>query len=334
MRKTFNLGENIFGNVVVNVTHMEKQTYGHWYVWGTITNNITTLTLSMNNPRSVKKLIALLQEEYNNANSVSRGTLNDKYNCEPQKSFVGYHHSVTTFPNEDAKFYIGVENEILFFDGDERENFISNNECKYLRFERDSSLGLHGCETITNPLTPSDATNEETYYFLDDIKAWGFDTKTKDPSHHYGLHINVGMGAFVGDTHKGKTIALYHLICRKKWVGNIFCRPMRDMYYHEHAINAHEYILREYESEGFLGALDACRISGKLQDINIKTYALEFRRGRATTSKKRIVAIVEFILLLIDFCKSQRFKMDERTFIAFALENAKSETLKQNLLGA
>ena len=233
------------------------------------------------------------------------------------KGLKRYHNSHSVTMNEPLSEYkarIGIELEVEFFKSSNRRQFCDIPTNWFFR-EEDGSLGNYGCEIITIPLLLKDAKSRKTWEPLCDklieLGAQSWDTG------RCGLHCHLSREFFGKDTEKQqenivKMCYFYDHILHDE----LFNRKVygRDRSYSEASgkteignavkvIGADVLKDKAISDRVMKASKDIHDSTGRYMDINTSNEkTIEFRKGRGSINANRIVAIIEYNILIAEFC--------------------------------
>lgn len=213
-----------------------------------------------------------------------------------------------------SPYLIGVELEVEFSDDDARDEFCDA-PSNWLYRESDGSLSSMGVEIITIPMLPKDIKSENHWKTLTDsirrfARSW--DTST------CGLHVHIGR-EILGHNEEsqsetiGKLLYFYHQYLKDSSIN-------RRIYGRDRSYNDHDGKCPESDAVKVLGAdvLKHKSVRDKVKegaiaksrttryfDINIQNaHTIEFRKGRGSLNPERIVAVIEWSELIVQYAKS------------------------------
>lgn len=213
-----------------------------------------------------------------------------------------------------SPYLIGVELEVEFSDDDARDEFCDA-PSNWLYRESDGSLSSMGVEIITIPMLPKDIKSENHWKTLtDSIRSFArsWDTTT------CGLHVHIGR-EILGHNEEsqsetiGKLLYFYHQYLKDSSIN-------RRIYGRDRSYNDHDGKCPESDAVKVLGAdvLKQKSVRDKVKegaiarsrttryfDINIQNaHTIEFRKGRGSLNPERIVAVIEWSELIVQYAKS------------------------------
>lgn len=272
-----------------------------------------------------------------------RYTKNNLYN-----GLHGYHdhhygHTNNESKRGTSKYLVGIELEVEFSDEDTREDF-TEKDSNWFFCESDGSLGENGCEIITIPLNPQDATDVEFWNPLtESIKDYAYSWSTG----RCGLHVHVSR-TILGSTtdlqteNLGKLLYLYHHHLKDTRV-NVA------IYGRSRGYNEHDGKTKYGDAVATIGKeiLKTKKIKDKLSDemreqsrtdryfdINIlNEKTIEFRKGRGSINSHRIVSVIEWCTLMCEYVKITPWQqIDYQDFISWVKIAAKGEKLRNFIL--
>jgi hypothetical protein len=257
--------------------------------------------------------------------------------------FGGYHSHhgcrFNTAKRGASKYQVGIELEVEFSERYHRDDFVAK-DSNWFYCESDGSLGSNGCEIITIPLHPQDATDIEMWNPLinsikDVAESWSTD--------RCGLHVHVsrtilGNTADLQTENLGKLLYLYHHYLKDTRV-NI------DIYGRSRGYNENDGKTKYGDAVSTIGKaiLKDKSIKDKLSDemrskarttryfdINVQNSAtIEFRKGRGSINSKRIVSVIEWCLLMCEYVKITPWQqIDYQDFVSWVKIAVKGEKLK------
>ena len=272
------------------------------------------------------------------------GYISDRYTESTMyHGFCGYHSHhgcrFNTSKRGASKYQVGIELEVEFTERYHRDEFVDN-DSNWFFCESDGSLGSNGCEIITIPLHPQDATDLAFWsHLVDTIK----DVAESWNTGRCGLHVHVSR-TILGSTNDlqtenlGKLLYLYHHHLKDTRV-NI------EIYGRSRGYNENDGKTKYGDAVATIGKeiLKTKGIKDKLSeemrdkarstryfDINVQNSAtIEFRKGRGSINKHRIVAVIEWSTLMCEYVKITPWQqIDYNDFISWVKIAAKGEKLK------
>ena len=272
------------------------------------------------------------------------GYISDRYTESTlYHGFCGYHSHhgcrFNTSKRGASKYQVGIELEVEFTERYHRDEFVDN-DSNWFFCESDGSLGSNGCEIITIPLHPQDATDLAFWSpLVDTIK----DVAESWNTGRCGLHVHVSR-TILGSTddlqteNLGKLLYLYHHNLKDTRV-NI------EIYGRSRGYNENDGKTKYGDAVATIGKeiLKTKGIKDKLSekmrdkarstryfDINVQNSAtIEFRKGRGSINKHRIVAVIEWCTLMCEYVKITPWQqIDYQDFISWAKIAVKGERLK------
>ena len=272
------------------------------------------------------------------------GYISDRYTeATLYHGFCGYHSHhgcrFNTSKRGASKYQVGIELEVEFAERYHRDEFVEN-DSNWFFCEADGSLGSNGCEIITIPLHPQDATDLAFWSpLVDTIK----DVAESWNTGRCGLHVHVSR-TILGRTNDlqtenlGKLLYLYHHHLKDTRV-NI------EIYGRSRGYNENDGKTKYGDAVATIGKeiLKTKVIKDKLSedmrdkarstryfDINVQNSAtIEFRKGRGSINKHRIVAVIEWCTLMCEYVKITPWQqIDYNDFISWVKIAAKGEKLK------
>lgn len=260
------------------------------------------------------------------------------------RGFCGYHshHGCrfnTSKRSTSLKYCVGIELEVEFTERYHRDDFVDK-ESNWFYCESDGSLGSNGCEIITIPLNPQDALDTAFWEpLVDSIK----DVAESWNTGRCGLHVHLsrtilGSTADLQTENLGKLLYLYHHHLKDTRV-NI------EIYGRSRGYNENDGKTKYGDAVATIGKeiLKTKGIKDKLSaemrdkarstryfDINVQNSAtIEFRKGRGSINKRRIVSVIEWCTLMCEYVKITPWQqIDYNDFISWVKIAVKGERLK------
>lgn len=255
--------------------------------------------------------------------------MNDNYECTTKYFGIHeYHHSrsISSYLNKpksmkEGEHRIGVEIEMVAKGLDDYTDLVST-ESNIVFFEKDSSLPDYGIEAITIPLLPKDAKSVSfwekiTKSFSKKAYSWKDD--------RCGLHVHIGREILGADAEKasetiGKLLYFYTYQVKdaesdlnSKIYGRSIgyrCPEVKGSCVKANAVSIvgnsvlkNKDIVKDVDDE-------VKRVMGATRyfDINIRNAnTIEFRKGKGTLNASRIVSVITYCELMIEFCKRTRW---------------------------
>lgn len=270
--------------------------------------------------------------------------ISDRYTTtQMYRGFCSYHSHhgcrFNTPKRGTSKYLVGIELEVEFSKRYYRDDFVAK-DSNWFYCESDGSLGSNGCEIITIPLHPHDATDIEMWNPLvesikDEAESWN--------TGRCGLHVHVsrtilGSTADLQTENLGKLLYLYHHHLKDTRVNiEIYGRSRGynendgKTWYGDAVATIGKEILKTKRVKDKLGAemRDKAR-STRYFDINVQNSAtIEFRKGRGSINARRIVSVIEWCTLMCDYVKLTPWQqIDYNDFISWVKIAVKGERLK------
>jgi hypothetical protein len=273
--------------------------------------------------------------------------ISDRYtSTELYHGFCGYHSHrgcrFNTAKRGTSKYLVGIELEVEFTERCHRDNFVAR-ESNWFYCESDGSLGSNGCEIITIPLHPQDATDVEMWNPLvdsikDNAEAW--DTG------RCGLHVHVsrtilGNTADLQTENLGKLLYLYHHHLKDTRLNiEIYGRSRgynendgKTKYGDAVATIGKEILKTKGIKEKLSAEMRDKARSTRYFDINVQNSAtIEFRKGRGSINSRRIVSVIEWSTLMCEYVKITPWQqIDYQDFVSWAKIAVKGDALKTKI---
>ena len=234
-----------------------------------------------------------------------------------QHSYHYSHGSSMNMPKDglnDGAYRIGIELEVEAKSRSLRDT-ITRTRSNWFMMETDGSLSSErGIEFVTIPLLPKDAMSEKTWNPLVKFLTGKAESYRRSSC---GLHVHIGREAFGKDETErqatlGKLLYFYYECLKpEEFITKVFGRSVT---YNERAFSCKESEavkvlgtelmrdkkVREKVDKGLKDVANQTRY----YDINIQNAAtVEFRKGKGSICTERIVAIITYCDLMVEYCR-------------------------------
>lgn len=313
-------GSNYRGYLELSLRDFIDDTYGRGWVFEDATDGTIEDILRRDGYRDIEVLSVPLPFEYSISavrEEITPFILKGYEDSNMYKGLKSYHDSHSATMNKPLSGYkarIGIELEVEFSNNSNREQFCNIPTNWFFR-EEDGSLGCYGCEIITIPLLLKDAKSRKTWEPLcDKLLELG---ATSWDSGRCGLHCHLSREFFGKDAEKQqenivKLCYFYDHILHDE----LFNRKIygRDRGYSESSgkteignavkvIGADVLKDKAISDRVLKASKDIHDSTGRYMDINTSNAkTIEFRKGRGSINANRIVAIIEYNILIAEFC--------------------------------
>jgi hypothetical protein len=209
-------------------------------------------------------------------------------------------------------YRVGVELETVFPTSSARREFASSFKSNYVFMESDCSLPSSGCEFITIPLLPSDATDVGFWSPLIStlsrlgVRSWG--------ARETGLHVHISRTVFgptpdVQSNGIGRLLYLYNYVIdaqiRKRIFGRSntdYARQMGDTPIATATKLLKEALQVKEVSEKVCKELCDQGVRQRDYQINLTNETtIEFRQGKGSVNAARVAAVCSFVILCCEY---------------------------------
>lgn len=277
---------------------------------------------------------------------MERVLINENY--EQKEIYVGYHDyhdHKSSYLNEPVgkkqpKYKIGVELETVFPSIPSRRDFCNSFQSNFVFMESDASLPSSGCEFITIPLLPSDATDVGFWSPLIcmlsryGVRSWG--------ARETGLHVHISRTVFgptpdVQSNGIGRLLYLYNYVIDADARRRIFGRGSTDYAKQlgESPIANATKLLKEAlqvkeVSEKVCKELCDQGRRGRGYQINLTNeHTIEFRQGKGSVNAARVAAVCSFVILCCDYAakKENLYDYSWNDFVKYIRANGNAELI-------